>query len=61
MNGQVLIQMYLAIAKKQKSAVNVLLLAPTFVRKFAPEFANRPAIGQCLFMEFISEQTVHLS
>ena len=37
--------MYLAIAKKQKSAVNVLLLAPTFVRKFAPEFANRPAIG----------------
>ena len=35
--------MYLAIAKKQKSAVNVLLFAPTFVKKFAPEFANRPA------------------
>ena len=35
--------MYLAIAKKQKSAVNVLLFAPTFVKKFAPEFAKRPA------------------
>ena len=34
---------YLAIAKKQKSALNVLLLAPTFVKKLAPEFANRPA------------------
>ena len=33
---------YLAIAKKQKSADNVLLLAPTFVKKFAPELANRP-------------------
>ena len=34
---------HLAIAKKQKSAVNVLLFAPTFVKKFAPEFANSPA------------------
>ena len=38
-----IIKMYLAIAKKQKSAVNVLLFAPTFVKKFAPEFANSPA------------------
>ena len=51
--------MYLAIAKKQMSAVNVLLLAPTFVRKFAPEFANRPAIGSVniyyIYIEFIAE------
>ena len=40
---------HLAIAKKQKSAVNVLLLDPTLVRKFDPELANKPEIIKVFF------------
>ena len=45
MHTATLLNGYLAIAKKQKSAVNVLLLAPTFVKTLAAELANNPEIN----------------